>query len=135
VLPRTSLLALDEQPKSEWRIRKHTNLLYSLFPNASLLVQEDHVVLIIMTPLSVGETHIELASLVPASPRSERAEQYFRANHAFTVKALDEDFEIAEQIQRGASTGANEHYRFARFEAALSRWHGQIEARLANSAR
>jgi len=131
VLPRASVLSLEGKPKSEWSLRKHANVLYSLFPNASLLVQEDHVVLIIMTPLSVAETRIELASLVPARPRSERADEYFRANHAFTIKTLDEDFAIAERIQRGAATGANEHYRFARFEAALSRWHRQLDEKLA----
>lgn len=130
VLPRASVLSLDGQPESEWRLREHANLLYNLFPNASLLVQEDHIVLIIMTPLSVTQTRIELSSLVPVSPRSERAEQYFRANHAFTVKTLDEDFAIAEQIQRGAATGANAHYRFARFESALSRWHRLLDEKL-----
>lgn len=30
----------------------------------------------------------------------------------------NEDFEIAEQIQRGLPTGANTHVRFARFEGA-----------------
>ncbi len=131
VLPRASVLTLEDEPRSEWRLRQHANVLYSLFPNASLLVQEDHVVLITMTPVSVSETRIELSSLVPAGPRSERADDYFRANHAFTVKTLEEDFGIAEQIQRGAQTGANEHYRFARFELALSRWHSMFDAKLA----
>ncbi len=133
VLPRTSLLSLAERPQSEWDIRKHTNVLYSLFPNASLLVQEDHVVLILITPLSVGETGIEVTSLVPTSAvRSERAIRHWRANHALTVTTLREDFKIAEQVQRGAASGANEHYRFARFEAALSRWHELIDMKLGN---
>ncbi len=131
VLPRTSALSLDGQPESEWRLRKHANVLYSLFPNASLLVQEDHVVLITMTPLSVSQTRIELSSLVPRGPRTERAEQYFRANHAFTIKTLDEDFAMAERIQRGALSGANQHYRFGRFEWALSRWHRLLDEKVA----
>jgi phenylpropionate dioxygenase-like ring-hydroxylating dioxygenase large terminal subunit len=131
VLPRTSLLGLADEPESEWRIRTHTHLVYSLFPNASLLIQEDHMVLVIMTPLSIDETRIEISSLVPSSHHStDRAQRHWRANHDFTVVTLDEDFAMAEQIQRGAHSGANEHYRFARFEAALARWHELIDAKL-----
>ncbi len=131
VLPRTSLLGLAEEPHSTWDIRKHTNVLYSLFPNASVLIQEDHVVLVLMAPLTVDMTRIEVISLVPASANSsERATRHWQSNHALTVTTLNEDFEIAEQIQRGATTGANEHYRLARFEAALSKWHERIDAKL-----
>lgn len=134
VLPRTSMVELRDQPESQWHIREHSHLLYSLFPNASLLVQEDHVVLITMTPISVDQTQIDIASLVPSSVRgSERAQRHFRANHDFTEVTLNEDFEIAEQIQRGACTGANVHFRFARFEAAIARWHRLMDAKLANA--
>jgi hypothetical protein len=68
---------------------------------------------------------------VPSSgERSEKAKAYLAANHAFTLKTLDEDFEIAEQIQRGMKSGANEHFRFATFEGALTQWHRRLEARL-----
>ena len=62
---------------------------------------------------------------------SDKAEAYLAANHAFTKKTLDEDFEIAEQIQRGIHTGANDFFRFSRFEGALTRWHQRLEEKLA----
>lgn len=134
VLPRTSLLSLKDRPQSEWKIRDHTNLLYSLFPNASLLVQADHIVWVTMTPLAVDQTRIDVTSLVPSSTHgAERAEPHWRANHDFTVLTLNEDFEIAQQIQRGAKTGANAHYRLARFESALSRWHKRADVKLAGA--
>jgi hypothetical protein len=49
----------------------------------------------------------------------------------FTKQTLDEDFEIAEQIQRGMHTGVNEVFRFAGFEGALTRWHRRLEQKLA----
>ena len=51
-------------------------------------------------------------------------------NHAFSVRTLDEDFEIAEQIQAGLDTGANTHFRFARFEGALTDWRRRLDAKL-----
>lgn len=133
ILPRSSILTLAAQPESSWDIRQHTHMLYSIAPNASILVQERHFELILMTPLSADLTRVEIATVAPiptSGERSEKAKAYLAANHAFTKKTLDEDFEIAEQIQRGMKTGANEHFRFATFEGALTQWHRRLEARL-----
>ena len=90
--------------------------------------------LIIMNPTAVDQTHVEIATVARASRPdgfSEKASMYLSANHAFTKKTLDEDFEIAEQIQRGIHTGVNAHFRFARFEGALTRWHRRLDEKLA----
>ena len=42
-------------------------------------------------------------------------------------------FELGEQIQSGIASGANEHFRFARFEGALTQWHQRLEERLARA--
>ena len=134
ILPRLSILELSDRPESEWNIREHTHLLYSIAPNASVLVQERHFELIVMTPLAPDRTAIEISTIAPApgpGERSEKARSYLAANHAFTKQTLDEDFEIAEQIQRGMHTGANEVFRFAGFEGALTRWHRRLEQKLA----
>ena len=133
VLPRSSILGLADQPSSDWDIRQHTHLLYALAPNASLLIQERHFELILTTPLSIDQCRIEIMTVAPKpgpEGHSEKAKGFLAANHAFTKKTLDEDFEIAEQIQRGMHTGANEHFRFARFEGALSQWHERLEEKL-----
>ena len=137
VLPRLSILELAERPKNEWSIREHSHLVYALYPNATVLMQERHFDLIIMTPLAVDQTRIEVASVVPKpAPEgySDKARRFWEANHAVTVATLNEDFEIAEQIQRGMHSGANEFFRFARFEGALTRWHRLRKARLGGCA-
>ena len=133
VLPRSSILGLADQPESNWDIRQHTHLLYALAPNASLLIQERHFELILTTPLSIDQCRIEIMTVAPKpGPEgySDKDAGFLAANHAFTKTTLDEDFEIAEQIQRGMHTGANEHFRFARFEGALSQWHERLEEKL-----
>jgi len=133
VLPRTSILELAEQPESEWDIRKHTHLLYSLAPNASLLIQERHFELILSTPISADQTRIELMTVAPdpgPDGFSEKAKSFLAANCAFTRTTLEEDFEIAEQIQRGMRTRANEYFRFASFEGALTEWHRRLNEKL-----
>lgn len=133
VLPRVSVLDLRHKPESEWNIREHTHLLYAISPNASILMQESHFDLILTTPVSVGQTRIEIMTMAPkpgAAGCGEKVGAFLAANHAFTLKTLDEDFVIAEQIQRGMRSGANELFRFARFEGALGQWHRRLEERL-----
>lgn len=137
VLPRTSILKLANQPKEQWDIRAHTHVVYSVAPNASLLFQENHYELILMTPVAVDQTLIEVMSVVPdpgPNGHSERAKNFWALNHAFTTKTLDEDFEIGEQIQRGMATGANEFFRFATFEGALTEWHRRYNDKLTCTA-
>lgn len=136
VLPRTTLPKLADLSEERWHLRQHANVLYSLYPNASLLVQPDHVVLILITPLAVDRTRIEVTSLVPPGWREdEKAQRYWKMNHAITTTTLDEDFVIAEQIQAGARSGANDAWHFASYEHALSQWHRMIDQRLSSAAR
>ena len=133
VLPRATVPALAERPESEWSIRKDSHLVYAIYPNATVLMQEGHFELILMTPLSVDETRVEIATVAPhPGPEGygEKARAFWAANHAFTKATLHEDFELAEQIQRGMATGANRVFRFGRFEGALSRWHEMLDAKL-----
>ncbi len=129
VLPRTSMA--DPPPGA--RLLQHANVLYVMAPNVSLLVQDGHLVLVVMTPEAVDRTRIRLVTVGRApgpDGYSAGARRFLEANHAITVAALNEDFELAEQIQRGIATGANAAFRFGRFEAALSAWHARLEARL-----
>lgn len=133
VLPRLSILELVQRPESEWNIREHSHLLYSISPNASVLVQERHLDLIIADPVSIDETRVQILTLAPAPSvegRSEKQQTFFEANHAFTKHTLHEDFTIAEQIQTGMKSGANEYFRLARFEGALSEWHRRLDERV-----
>ncbi|MCA9654504.1 MAG: Rieske 2Fe-2S domain-containing protein [Myxococcales bacterium] len=130
VLPRSSILELAERPREQWRLRDHANILYGLFPSATLLVQSDHVVLVSIMPLDLGSSMVELHTLAPKGARGGSREGYWRKNHALTITTLAEDFALGEQIQRGLASGANECFRLGRFEAAIERLHATIDARI-----
>jgi len=133
ILPRVGFEQLANRPEDEWRLREQANLVYSVAPNASILVQAGHFDLILNTPLSIDETRVAILTVVPApgpEGMSTKAGAFWAANHDLTVRTLDEDFVLAEQIQRGIATGANTHFRFATFEGALTAWHRQLNERL-----
>ena len=128
VLPRTSMSKLDESSKSDWRLRDHANIIYTLFPTCQLLVQQDHIVWITLQPLSAGSTRLRLITLVPKDREGE--EEHWKRNHTITLTTLTEDFDIGESIQASATSGANDDMLFGRFEGALDKFNRSIAMKL-----
>ncbi|MEM9300760.1 MAG: SRPBCC family protein [Pseudomonadota bacterium] len=131
ILPRESVAGLAEAPEAEWDIRTHANVLYSLFPNTQLLVMQDHIAWIWMTPVSAAQTRLRIATLAPASEINAGQAEHWERNQAITMTTLAEDFTIGESIQAGLSSGANEDLLFGRFEGALETFNGLVDAALA----
>ena len=129
VLPRTHLDTMMAQPKASWSLRHATSLVYTIFPSAQLLVQEDHIVWVQSLPRSPDRTRVRIATLAPADfdPADAEAALHWRRNHAITVGTLAEDFAIGESIQDGLPSGANDELRFGRFEGALDRFNQTVE--------
>jgi phenylpropionate dioxygenase-like ring-hydroxylating dioxygenase large terminal subunit len=134
ILPRRSMARIDRLPVEDRHLRDHANVLYSVVPNAMFLVQKSHVEMIVSEPLAMDRTRLTI-STVGRAPGPDgytaQARTFLEENHAFTLKTLAEDFELAEQIQAGMGTGVNTHFRLGRFEGALSEWHARLDARLA----
>lgn len=123
VLPRKTLSDLAALPGDQWDLRKHANLLYSLFPGSQFLVQEDHLVWIQSEPLAPDSTRLRIATLVPAQSDTAERQEYWARHHRFTITTLHEDFALAEGIQSGLDSGANAHLNFGRFEGALAKFN------------
>ena len=133
ILTKSSLKQLRDTEQENWDIREHANILYSLFPLTSVLVQPDHFAIINAIPLAADKTRISIQTFVPkGTDVTEKARHHWQANFAFTKDTLIEDFVIGEQIQQGIASGANESFTFGRFEAALARFHDITEAKLRN---
>ena len=137
ILPRTRLDATMTQPRESWSLRRETNMVYTIFPSAQLLVQEDHVVWVPVLPLAPDRALVRIATLAPADfdPTDAEAALHWRKNHDITVRTLSEDVAIGESIQSGLSSGANDELRFGRFEGALDRFNRIVERELGEGTR
>ncbi len=127
VLPRSTLPGLKEQPQSDWSLREHANILYSLFPGSQFLVQEDHFVWIQGMPLAPDRTRLVLSSMIPGQAHTPERQDYWTRNHQLTLVTLQEDFALAEGIQRGLASGANRALNFGRFEGALAAFNRSVD--------
>ena len=128
ILMRTSMAKLDPATKADWRLRDHAQILYTLFPNTALLVQQDHIAWINQEALSAGQTRVRLSTLAPK--QASHKVDHWKRNHDITRTTLDEDFVIGESIQSSIASGANEHMIFGKFEGALDAFNKVVEAHL-----
>jgi hypothetical protein len=126
-LPKTVLLDMNDEELTNADLRTTGNILYFFFPGAWVLVQPDHAMVSFLSPLGLGETLMEEIALIPALPDAEEASKYWDHNVDLFRNTLDEDYVLAEKIQRGLGSGANSSLVFGRFEQALGWFHEQLE--------
>ena len=117
-------------PEDDFAVRRHGNLIYFFFPNTTLLVQPDHTQFSTLEPLATDRTRVHEITLIPSEPESAKAESYWRANVDIYRRTLAEDYALAESIQRGLASGANQSLTFATFEYSVPRFHRQLDQRL-----
>jgi len=73
---------------------------------------------------------------VPEPAASEKAHEHWRRNLDLTLRTVEEeDFPTGEGIQRGLSSGAQEHVTYGRNEPALQHWQRSVRAAVDTPAR
>jgi phenylpropionate dioxygenase-like ring-hydroxylating dioxygenase large terminal subunit len=130
-LPKRAMVEHCQAPESEWNIREAGNLLYSLFPNTIFLVQPDHVTVMQTFPLGIGESQVRWTTLIPQAPQTDKARAHWDLNLKIFIDAIEEDFDMAESMQKGMASGANTHLSIARFEHQILRFHAALDEELA----
>jgi phenylpropionate dioxygenase-like ring-hydroxylating dioxygenase large terminal subunit len=128
---RTSIDKLD--PKDNWDLAPHTTLLYFLFPNTVLIQQQDHVEIFHASPHKgrPDEASIRVSLYSPDEPKTDSERRHWLNNFDLLMDVTgDEDFALCEEIQKGFSTGAQEHITFGRNEPGLQHYHRSIKQAL-----
>ncbi|KQX96230.1 aromatic ring-hydroxylating oxygenase subunit alpha [Variovorax sp. Root473] len=111
--------------------RRYGNLTYFFFPNTTILVQPDHAQLSMLEPLGATRTRVHELTLIPEAPASEKATAHWDANVALYRRTLAEDYALAESIQAGLASGANDALNFGTFEYSAPRFHAQLAHQVA----
>jgi len=126
-----TLIELESQPKSSWRILDHAIVLYELFPNTVLAYTQDHCGVFTSFPVSPDHSTVQFSVLVSPEEKAKKPENYWKANVDLFAAALAEDFGIGETIQRNLPSGANNRQTFGKFEKALGWYHREIDRAIA----
>ena len=92
-----------------------------------ILVQPDHMGVFHGYTDGVDGVVVDACALVPHAPATDKATNYWQKNVDILFNAVDEDFALAESVQAGVKTQANEHLTFGRMEKGLGWFHQSID--------
>lgn len=126
ILARRTIDELREKPESEWRLIPHAATVYVFFPNTVFTVQGDHVDVLRVYPDGdrVDRCVMYVDWYVPEPAADDRAVRYWEKNIDLFLRTVnDEDFTLAEGIQRGFASGVQPHVTYGRYEAPLQYYH------------
>ena len=124
---------LRAQPEAEWNILPYTTMVYVLFPNTVLVVQQEQIETWRVYPDGddPDRAKIHVSLYTPERPMTESATRHWRKNMDLLMKVVDEeDFPLGEKMQVGFHSPAQEHVTFGRNEPALAHFHGQLDRAL-----
>lgn len=133
ILPRRSILELQDKPEEEWDLLTHSAIIYLLFPNTLIVWQRDHIETWRSFPngASTDECIAEAGFYTPEPISSEKAKNYWDKNMALLMATVeDEDFPVCLDIQRGFEANAQSYITFGRNEPGLTHYHHHMRSAL-----
>jgi phenylpropionate dioxygenase-like ring-hydroxylating dioxygenase large terminal subunit len=133
IIPRRSLLESKDRPQSTWDLLTHSAIVYTLFPNALLVWQGDHLETWRSFPVAgaIDKCIAEASLFTPAPAVTDKEKRHWDRNMDLLMRTVDaEDFPVCLDIQRGFAAGAQQHITFGRNEPALGHYHRNIQSAL-----
>lgn len=118
-------------PPAERRVDGMVTLVYHLFPNALVTVLSSHTSLVVLEPVSLGQTRLVSYTMTNRPLGDRDTEEAAKRDAAFVGQTgAAEDREIVCAIQKGVPGGANDVFTFGRFEGAIVHFHRELSRAL-----
>jgi Ring hydroxylating alpha subunit (catalytic domain) len=120
--------ALRDRPPASWRIDGVATVVHHVFPNTMVVRFSHHTLVAVLEPISVDRTRLVTFQLAGRSPVEDGdAGADARRDADFVALGAAEDLAMAEAVQVGLASGANDVLTFGRFEGALAHFHRQLD--------
>jgi len=121
-------------PPGERRVEGLLTYVYHLFPNVLITVLSRHTNVVIVEPLAVDRTRQITYTLANGGGDDPEAlaEATRHAEFIGTTGAA-EDRAVAQAIQCGLESGANDAFTFGHFESAIVHFHRTLTSALGSS--
>ena len=126
-LAKRSIETLRNTDPKSWHVREHGNPLYFFFPGTIVLLEPDHAQVANVWPVSPDRTIVTGATLVPETPKSEKARAHWDKNVNIFWTTLAEDFALMESKHSTLRSGANTALTFGRFEHSAAWFHDAVD--------
>lgn len=110
-------------------------LVHHLFPNVMIATFPTKILMIVIEPTTIDTTTLHTFALErPDQTTTDLTTSRTESAGALVDAGAAEDFEIAESIQVGLTSGSNNSHHFGRFEGAITHFHRELTTRLAAMA-
>ena len=125
---RKTIASLRDEPEANWNLIEHSAMVYVFFPNTVFIMQGDHLETWRVYPDGdTGRSKMHVSLYTPEPAVSESAKRYWDKNMNLLMATVqEEDFPLAQNIQRDFSSGTQASIVFGRNEPALSHFHRAI---------
>ncbi len=127
IYPKRAMKKIADQPKSEWTIRKYANILVHIFPNTTVLIEPDHLMVVTFSPLDEKRTQSKSFMLVPSEPTTQKAKDYWDLNGKIFWKAIDEDNEMAILQQKSFNGYSNTMMTVGSYEKLIVEFENLVD--------
>ncbi len=134
---RRTIEKLRELPESEWNLIPYSAVIYVLFPNTVFVMQGDHLETWHVYPGgdSPDESVMYISLYTPEPANTDGARRHWDRNMDLLMATVEkEDFPLAEGVQRGFYSGAQDEILFGRNEPCLHHFHKSVKEALAEGA-
>ena len=131
IFPKRAMKKMQDQPTSEWQIRKGANILLHIFPNTIILIEPDHLMVITFFPVDEKSTLYQSFMLLPSEPTSEKEKEYWNLNANIFWNAINEDNEMAILQQKSFNGYADMSMTVGSYEKLLVQFEKLVDAALA----
>jgi phenylpropionate dioxygenase-like ring-hydroxylating dioxygenase large terminal subunit len=99
---------------------------YHLFPNVMLATFPNSVVMVVLEPVATDRTRLITYTLTDRTDH-DAEQDVEKHSRDFLRAGTAEDRAVAEGIQRGLASRANEFFEFGRFEALIGHFHRTLQ--------
>ena len=129
VTARKAILGARETPPDQWSVRDLVTPSYVLFPNTVLIAHPDYISVITVLPLAPGRLHWTHRMMIPEAAQNDTQRKHWDRTLQLIEETVfqKEDLHVAELIQRGLQTGANDTLLFGQLEYAVPWFHRTID--------
>lgn len=134
VTMKKTLPELEATDPANWTIRGNAILLYLIFPNTVLNWTVDHLQMYQTFPKTPEESVMWMNFFTEQAPAKETIEKHWRKNWDLSAKALVEDFEVGEGMQRNFRASDFPRTTFGRYEQALEGFHRSVDEAVAKES-
>jgi phenylpropionate dioxygenase-like ring-hydroxylating dioxygenase large terminal subunit len=134
---RTNIEDVRGAPKERWRILDFASVYYTLFPNTFFIMHPDYVSMNIFYPLSASQSIWTHEMLYRSEDfQGSSAQSALEKRFIFTNDTVfdQEDFAIAEDVQKNLTRGGNRSHVLGLAEGLLAMFQENIDGSLRDDA-